>query len=91
MLGKRQYSLGYLLLLILWWAVALGVSRGVVATWNAEIGTDEVIYRDYVFIPGALVVWPIAIGGTFGRMTIGAAVGVVFLWLSWIAIPARGW
>lgn len=69
MLGKRQFSLGYLMLEIFWVAVALGCFRA------AFDSTTEPYAATTLFMLAGMVTAGAAIGGLFGRMAIGALVG----------------
>jgi hypothetical protein len=87
MTGKRQFSLAYLLLEISWVALALGISRGAVVAWMGSNSTPEAYWLSAWLISAAVLIWPIAIGGFCGRMTAGAGVGVILLWVSWLLMP----
>jgi hypothetical protein len=67
MLGKRQFSLGYLLLEIFWVGAALGLFRAAVAV---DDSASQPLLLAGIGATGA------AIGGLSGRMRIGAAVAV---------------
>lgn len=91
MLRTRQFSLGYLLLEIFWVALALGISRAVFLSWHGNWGTPAELQSDEVLVPLTVFAWSAAIGGMFGRMTAGIAVGVLLLWLSFLLLPVVLW
>jgi hypothetical protein len=86
MLGKRQFSLGFLILEIFFIALAVGLIRNVsLGGWNSEWSGCAWL----ISAPIATAVIPIAIGGLFGKMRMGARWGLVFfaLYLLFLRIP----
>ena len=78
MIGKCQFSLGYLLLEVVWVGAAIGLTQSVYLTWNVMYPRPWI-----VTIPAAIVIVPTAIGGLFGQMRNGAMLGfaVIVLWI----------
>jgi hypothetical protein len=79
MRGKWQFSIGYLLLLILWWALALGFTRqyiyvALLTEWK----------KADPWLALSALCWGPAIGGLFLKMKAeiaGGVIGVVFGYL----------
>jgi len=71
MLGKRQFSLGYMLLETFWIASALGITRWCYLTLTSASDEPAILF------PVGIVLWATAIGGLFGRMNVGAMLGVL--------------
>jgi len=77
MIGKRQYSLSYLLLDIFWWAVALASVRAL----DAGLG-DSMHFALFIL---ACATIGAAVGGLFRQMFLGAGIGLAMvLWIVWI-------
>jgi hypothetical protein len=66
MLGKRQFSLSYLLLEVFWFALAMGFTRQLV--W----GDSSAGYDSGFFIFSTLFCWGTAVSGLLGKMFNGA-------------------
>jgi tryptophan-rich sensory protein len=80
MLGKGQFSLGYLFLATFWVALAVATTRSAVLEWTTELSEEHTSAVPFL-APLAVWFWSIAIGGLFGRMTGGAAIGFLLFWL----------
>ena len=88
MLGKRQFSIAYLLLETFWIALALAFTRSAAVDWLAGSSSRESMQLAAIPIVISVLIWPIAIGGLFGRMSIGAGVGFWLFWPS-LALVAK--
>jgi hypothetical protein len=86
MLGARQFSLGYLLLEIFWIAIAITATREIAMSWTI-FASQGTLLKVAILFPFAAFFWSIAIGGLFGRMNSGAAVGIVLFWAALFAMP----
>jgi hypothetical protein len=87
MLGKRQFSLGYLLLEMLWVSLAIGFSCKVAAAWQVPVYDDAVVIVNVCSLIAGLACWGAAIGGLFGRMIIGAVTALA-AFVTWFAMFA---
>jgi hypothetical protein len=73
MIGKWQFSLGYLLWLTFWWATALGLTSTYVNwTDSSEFGQSVSVLLSVLLV----VCYGTAIGGLFGQLRRGAVIGV---------------
>jgi hypothetical protein len=85
MVGKRQFSLGYLSLLVVWFSLAAGFTR-----FFVFFGFDAYRFDDFgafcFFM--ALVSWGAFFGGLFGRMFEGGLGTACVLALLFMLYPA---
>jgi hypothetical protein len=86
MVRANQFSLGYLLLEVFWIAIAIAATRAIAVAGSEETARDSTA-TFAILIPFAGLFWAIAIGGLFGRMTAGAAVGFVLFWALLLFLP----
>ena len=82
MLGKRQFSLGYLMLETFWVALALGSFRAAMSLpedfeW---LGLPAILFS--IDAAGA------AIGGLYGRMIMGALIAIGLILIGALFVPA---
>ena len=81
MIGKRQYSLSYLLLDIFWWAVALASVRAM----DAGLGDSMGFALFFALFMLACTTMGAAVGGLFRQMFLGAGIGLAMvLWIVWV-------
>ena len=76
--GKRQFSLGYLMLEVFWVSLAIGPTRHIVLVGRLELMPDEKLVLGAAIIADILII-PIAISGLVGRMRAGAVCGFALL------------
>ena len=86
MVRANQFSLGYLLVEVFWIAIAIAATRAIAVAWSVE-SDREASATFAILLPFAGLFWAIAIGGLFGRMTAGAAVGFVIFWAMLLFLP----
>ena len=77
-MGKRQFSLAYLLLETFWIAVALAITRVYFVTPRSSDWLK-------VLIVAGIVAWGAAVGGVFHRMTLGAQIAAGVLLVAMLA------
>jgi len=70
--SKRQFSLRYLLLEMLWIGMALGLSRFIVAFDTAD---SLAPFAEFALGSAAFTCWGAVAGGPLGRMKLGALGG----------------
>ncbi len=76
--GRRQFSLGYLMLEVFWISLAIGLTRHIVLVRRWELLPDEQMIFGAAMIADILII-PIAIGGLVGSMRAGGACGFALL------------
>jgi hypothetical protein len=82
MLGKKQFSFGYVMLEIFWVAVALGFFRAAFSPPLEPYDASSLFLFVGIAAAGA------AFGGLFGRMVIGAIAAVAIALLLGLLLPA---
>jgi hypothetical protein len=78
MIGKPQFSLGYLFLETFWIALAIGLTRHLMIMSRHELFPDEAVVVAICFVTDIFAI-PIAIGGLLERMRAGAICGLIAL------------
>jgi hypothetical protein len=76
MIGKRQFSLGYLLLEVVWICLALGLIRWQFLTRTFVDEVNQTMLEIFASA-AAMFVFPAAVLGLVGRMRAGVIFGLV--------------